>query len=281
LGLLGAHVSIRGGIERSIQRGTELGCESIQIFTKNQRQWSVSSLSEKTVEDFLQERERSGIKEIIVHDSYLINLGNPDPAALKKSREAFYNELVRADQLQVPYLVFHPGACMDSTQSEGVRRIAESLNLVINIQQKGSVQLLLETTSGQGSHLGYSFEQLATILSQVEEKRRVGICFDTAHVFTAGYDLRSERSYNQTFELFQSIIGLDCLKVFHLNDSKKQFGSHLDRHENIGEGYLGLEPFRLLVNDPRFQNHSMILETPGSEDCYRKNLSQLRSLRKN
>lgn len=278
MGLLGAHVSISGGIEKSIRRGLDIGCESIQIFSKNQRQWAVPPLPKKTIDSFLQERRRSSIRQVVIHDSYLINLANPDPAVLKKSREVFIDEMQRADQLEIPYLVFHPGAYLDSSVGEGVRNIADSLNFALDKKPGGQVELLMETTSGQGSHLGYRFEQLADILYKIEKKQRVGICFDTAHAFTAGYDLRNETSYKKTFNAFNKCIGLDKLKVFHLNDSKKDLGTHLDRHENIGKGYLGLEPFKLLVNDPRFRQHPMILETPGGDIYFRENLILLRSL---
>jgi deoxyribonuclease-4 len=278
MGLLGAHVSISGGVEKSPSRGEELGCESIQIFSKNQRQWKAPLLSDASVEAFQNALKDSQIRQVVIHDSYLINLASPDPEALKKSREAFLDEMERADRLGVPYLVFHPGSHMKSGEEEGLRRIAESLNVLLDEQQEGKVQLLLETTAGQGNHLGYRLEQLAEIISLVERKERMGVCYDTAHGFAAGYDIRTEKAYGETFREFDRVIGLDRLEVFHFNDSKSDLGSRVDRHEHIGKGFLGLEPFRFLVNDPRFQDRPMILETPGGDAHYRENLDVLRSL---
>ncbi|MBN2029189.1 deoxyribonuclease IV [bacterium] len=278
MGLLGAHVSIGGGLEKSVQCGEELGCESIQIFSKNQRQWKAAPLSDESAALFRSHFQKSDIRSVVIHDSYLINLASPDIHMLNKSRDAFLDEMNRADQLDVPFLVFHPGSHMKTGEEAGLRCIVESLEHVLSKQPDGRVQLLLETTSGQGDHLGYCFEQLAKIISLVSRKDRLGVCYDTSHTFESGYDIRTERVYEETFEQFDRIIGLDLLKVFHLNDSKTDLGSRVDRHENIGEGFLGLEPFRFLVNDRRFVDHPMILETPGGDIFYKKNLELLRSL---
>ncbi len=278
MGLLGAHVSIGGGVEKSIQRGEELGCESIQIFSKNQRQWKSAPLSDESTALFRKRFQNSDIRSVVIHDSYLINLASPNTDMLTKSREAFLDEMMRADQLKIPFLVFHPGSHMKTGEEAGLQRIAESLETVLLKQPNGHVQLLLETTSGQGDHLGYCFEHLAKIISLVSQKDRLGVCYDTSHTFESGYDIRTESRYKETFTQFNRIIGLDRLKVFHLNDSKTDLGSRVDRHENIGKGFLGLEPFRFLVNDPRFIDHPMILETPGGDAFYQKNLDLLRSL---
>ena len=278
MGLLGAHVSIAGGIENAIERGEELGCEAVQIFSKNQRQWRVDALTQKSVNAFRNARQDSQIQQVVIHDSYLINLASPDTETLKKSREAFLDEMMRADKLGVEYLVFHPGSHMKTSDDAGLQRIAESLNIVLEKQPDGQVELLLETTAGQGDHLGYCFEQLAEIISFVVKKEKIGICYDTAHAFAAGYDIRTETTYEKTFSEFHGILGLDRLCVFHLNDSKSGLGSRTDRHEHIGQGQMGLEPFRFLVNDSRFQRMPMILETPGPEVCFQKNLELLRSL---
>jgi len=278
MGILGAHVSISGGVEKSVERGVLLGCESIQIFSKNQRQWKSPPLSEKSIKCFIEKVIASSIREVVIHDSYLINLASPDSASLKKSREAFYDEMVRADQLKIRYLVFHPGSHMKTSESEGIRRIVESLNWVLSKQPTGQVLLLIENTAGQGDHLGYRFEQLAEMLQGIENRKRMGICFDTAHAFGAGYDIRTQETYKETFHQFEKIIGMENLKAFHLNDSKVEFGSRVDRHDHIGEGKIGLEGFRFLVNDNRFKEVPMILETPGDEDRYVKNLETLRSL---
>lgn len=278
MGLLGAHVSISGGVEKSFSRGEELGCDTIQIFSKNQRQWKVSPLSEESLEAFQEAFQKSQIQQVVIHDSYLINLASPDHDGLKKSRDAFLDEMVRADQLSVPYLVFHPGSHMKTGEEEGIHRIAESLNWVLDNHSEGKVCLLLETTAGQGDHLGYRFEQLEKIISLVDAKVRIGVCYDTAHSFEAGYDIRTKKEYEQTFFHFDNVVGLDRIEVFHLNDSKSDLGSRIDRHEQIGLGMLGLDAFRFLVNDIRFRNHPMILETPEGEVYYKKNLELLRSL---
>lgn len=277
MGLLGAHVSIGGGLEKSIERGEELGCESIQIFSKNQRQWKSAPLSKESAMKFQKDLQNSDIQSAVIHDSYLINLASPEPDMLTKSREAFLDEMVRADQLDIPFLVFHPGSHMKKGEEAGLQRIAESLEYVLSKQPDGHVQLLLETTSGQGDHLGYCFEHLAKIISLVSRKDRLGVCYDTSHTFESGYDIRTENTYEETFKQFDQIIGIDRLKVFHLNDSKTDLGSRVDRHENIGKGFLGLDPFRFLVNDRQFIDHPMILETPGGDVFYKENLELLRS----
>jgi deoxyribonuclease-4 len=277
MGLLGAHISISGGLEKSISRGHDLGCEAIQIFSKNQRQWKSPGLSDDAAERFRQAREESSIKNVAIHDSYLINLAHSDPEQLKKSRDAFFDEMERAEKLDVEFLIFHPGSYLNTSEESGIRRIADSLNHVISRFPESRVQLLLETTSGSGHHLGYRFEQLAAILSRVHKKDHIGVCFDTAHVFAAGYDMREESAYEDTMAQFQRTIGLDRLMAFHLNDSKSDLGSRIDRHENIGMGVLGESPFRCLVNDSRFRSVPMILETPEGEKYYRKNLALLKS----
>ncbi len=278
MGLLGAHVSIGGGLEKSIQRGEELDCKAIQIFSKNQRQWRSAPLTDESASAFQKAFRDSAIQSAVIHDSYLINLASPDSEILKKSRESFLDEMNRADLLGIPFLVFHPGSHMGTNEEMGLQRIAESLEYVLVKQSEGRVCLLLETTSGQGDHLGYCFEHLSKIISLVSRKERIGVCYDTSHTFESGYDIRTERDYEKTFAQFDRVIGLDRLHVFHLNDSKTDLGSRVDRHEHIGKGFLGLEPFRFLVNDYRFVNHSMILETPGSETFYKENLALLRSL---
>jgi len=277
MGLLGAHMSISGGVEKSISRGHDLGCETIQIFSKNQRQWKSPNLSDGAAERFRQARQKLSIKNVAIHDSYLINLAHPDPEQLQKSRDAFFDEMERAEKLGVEFLIFHPGSHMNTSEENGIRRIAGSLNDVLARFPDSRVQLLLETTSGSGHHLGCRFEQLAAILSRVHKKDRVGVCFDTAHVFAAGYDIRDERAYEDTMDQFQRTIGLGRLQAFHLNDSKNDLGSRVDRHENIGMGFLGELPFRCLVNDSRFRNVPMILETPEGEKYYKKNLTLLKS----
>jgi len=279
MGLLGAHVSISGGVYKAPERGKKLGCESIQIFSKNQMQWKAKPLTPEDSQKFKEELRKARIKEVVIHDSYLINLGSPDGEKLQMSRDAFLDEMIRTEILGVKYLVFHPGSHMGKGEEIGLKLIAESLNILIDKAKEASnVMLLLETTAGQGSNLGYKFEHLKFIMDQVEKKERLGVCFDTAHAFEAGYDISTEEGYERTFKEFDNIIGLEKLKVFHLNDSKTPLGSHIDRHEHIGEGMIGLKAFELLVNDERFKNHPMILETPGGEKYYEYNLKVLRGL---
>lgn len=279
--LLGAHVSIAGGVYKAPQRGEHIGCTAIQIFTKNQMQWKFSELTADQINQFKTELQKTNIDCVVAHDSYLINLCSPEHDVLKKSKYMFSVEIKRADELEIPYLVFHPGAHKNSGENTGIRNIADSINEILSKEKSDRVKLLLENTAGQGSSLGYSFEQLAQIIEKIEQKKRVGVCFDTAHAFAAGYDFRSLKMYEKTFDEFHRIIGLDKLKVFHLNDSKKELGSRIDRHKNIGEGFIGIEAFRLLINDPRFYNIPKILETPGNISDFKRNIDLLNSLIEN
>lgn len=274
----GAHVSIAGGIFHAPERGERLGCDAIQIFTKNQMQWASPPLKAKDIEKFKENLATHRPGSVITHDSYLINLGSPEEEKLEKSRTAFLDEIQRCDLLGIPYLVFHPGAHTGAGEQFALDSIAESLNWAHAETSEAEVVTLVEITAGQGTNVGYSFEHLKEIIEKVHNQRRIGICIDTCHMFTAGYDIRSRSAYEQTWKEFESVVGLEWLKAFHLNDSKKEFASRVDRHENLGHGYLGLEPFRLLVNDERFEGLPMVLETPGGDKWYRKNLQILRKL---
>lgn len=276
--LLGAHVSIAGGVFNAIANGERIGANAIQIFSKNQTRWVAKPLSDEDAKKFRDAWRRSGIREVVIHDSYLINLGSPDPDLLKKSREAFLDEMDRAEKLGVRWLVFHPGSHMNAGEEAGLTTIADSLNWLISQRPAYKIRLLLETTAGQGTNLGYTFEQLAYIWDRVEEKSRLGICLDTAHLFAAGYDLRSEEAYEETLQKFDTILGLQNLYAIHINDSKKDLGSRVDRHDHIGEGLLGLETFRRIVNDPRLKSIPKLLETPGKEEDFKRNLDLLKSL---
>ena len=278
MGILGAHVSVAGGLDRAFDRAKALSCKAIQIFSKNQRRWKSPPLDAGIVRKFIEKSESSGIDQVVIHDSYLINLAHPDRQRLEQSREAFFDELVRAEQLNVPYLVFHPGSHLNTDEESGIRRIAESLNRVLERFPDGQVRILLENTAGQGDHLGYCFEHLAEIRRRVPFPERTGICFDTAHAFAAGYDFRSRKTYEAVFSEFDRLIGLEHLHVFHVNDSRSGLAGRVDRHEQIGKGNLGIRPFDLIVNDRRFRHCPMLLETPGGEACYRDNLNLLRSL---
>lgn len=277
---LGAHMSIAGGVYNAFERGRSIGCDTIQIFTKSSNQWYSKPLTDEDLTRFRQEQERTGIAPVVAHDSYLINLGTPDEALWQKSLAAFIAEVERCDRLGIPYLVMHPGSHMGAGEAFGLKRIAEGLNRTRAAHPRSKVRVLLEITAGQGGHLGYRFEQIAQLLADAEDPDFLGVCFDTAHALAAGYDLRTPDTYAQTFAEFDRIIGLNRLQCFHFNDSKKPLGSRVDRHDQIGQGTLGLEPFRLILNDPRFRDIPMILETPKSEDLHEdvENLRILRSL---
>lgn len=275
--LLGAHVSISGGVYKAIANGEKIGATAIQIFSKNQTRWVAKPLSDEDTEKFKTARENSTIKEVVIHDSYLINLGSPKEETLQKSRDAFLDEIERAEKLGIGYLVFHPGSHLNTGEESGLKKIAESLNLMIDQTPDYRVRLLLEVTAGQGTNLGYRFEQLAEIMAQVENKKRMGVCLDTAHIFAAGYDIRTPETYRNTMTQFDSVLGLDNLFCIHMNDSKKELGSRVDRHDNIGDGFIGIEPFKMIVNDSRLLKVPKILETPGGEEEFMKNLELLKS----
>ncbi len=276
----GAHMSIAGGFEKSVDRAEQAGCDSLQIFTKNNNQWRAKPIDEEQVEKFSARLAETEIGPVVAHDSYLINLASPDDELWEKSIDAFRIELERCEQLSVPFLVTHPGAYVKSTEEEGIERIAQALNRVHDDLPDYKVLTLLETTAGQGSSIGHRFEQLASIMDRVKTPERVGFCLDTCHVFAAGYEIRTAEGYTETMKSFDSLLGLDNLKVFHFNDSKKDLGSHVDRHDHIGQGLIGLEGFRHFVNDPRFKDHGALLETPKSDDLHEdiENLERLRGL---
>ena len=279
--LLGAHMSIEGGLHMAFERIRIVRGESLQIFSKNQRQWMASPLSPVDIEGFLQAWEEWGKGPVAVHDSYLINLANPDTEKASRAVGAFADEIKRTAQLHIPYLIMHPGSHVGAGIEEGLRQLTANLDRAFEASGvSNSVMVLLETTAGQGTGLGSSFEELAQVISQSKYPQRLGVCFDTCHAFAAGYDISTKEGYSKTFDAFDAIIGLVRLKFFHLNDSKRELGSQVDRHEHIGKGKIGLEGFRLLMNDPRFADHPMILETPKEKDLKDdiKNLKLLRSL---
>ncbi len=275
--MIGAHVSIAGGVENAPENGRKLRCEAVQIFTRNQRQWTAPPLGEEGARSFRLALEKAGIRGAIAHASYLFNMAG-DGATLRRSREGLRDEWNRAEALGLSGLVLHPGSHLGRGELEGIDRIIDSLDAVEGRRPAGRTRLLLETTAGQGSNLGYRFEQIAAILAGVRHGERFGACLDTAHVFAAGYDIRTAEGLQAVLEEFDRVIGLDRLGAFHLNDSKAPLGSRIDRHEHIGKGKIGRDPFRVLVNEPRFRDLPMVLETPGGEDHYRKNLAALRRL---
>lgn len=264
--LLGAHVSIAGGVDKAVERAAKIGCTTFQIFTKNSNQWKATPLSDKVVQNYKRLLKLTKIKPVIAHDSYLINLCAKDRLILKKSRETFIDELVRCEILEINYLNFHPGSHMGIGEEDGIKLVAESINLAHEKTKGFKVKSMIETTAGQGTSIGYRFEQIRKIIDLVEDKRRLAVCVDTCHIFAAGYDIRSEKSYLKTIEEFDSIIGLKYLKAFHLNDSKKGLGERVDRHEHIGKGKIGLNGFRFIMNDKRFSNIPKVLETPKGVD---------------
>ena len=276
--LLGGHVSISGGISLAPGRARNVTCDCMQIFSKNQMQWKSKPVDLDEAESFRNNSEEHRIVETVIHDSYLINLASPDKKLLKDSREAFLDEMVRAKHLGVRYLIFHPGAHMGAGEQAGLRKIAESLNWARAEFGSGDVQQILEITAGQGTVLGHSFEQLAKIIDMLDDQKNAGVCFDTCHAYAAGYDVKTRKGYENTFELFDEVVGLEHLKAMHLNDSKGKLGSRLDRHEHIGKGFLGLDGFRNLMNDDRFEKIPMVLETPEGEKRYKSELKTLRVL---
>jgi deoxyribonuclease IV len=280
--LFGAHMSIAGGYYKALQIAQAHNCQTVQLFTKNSNQWKGKELTDDEVALFRKTLRQTKLKYPTAHDSYLINLASPDEAMYRRSIEAFVDEVQRAERLGLRYLVTHPGAHLDSGEAVGLTRVACALDEVHERCAGFRVMVLLETTAGQGTCLGHRFEHLAAIFKQVQQPRRLGVCLDTCHVFAAGYALAPEKEYQATLREFDRQVGLRRLRCFHLNDSKKPFGSRVDRHEHIGRGHLGLEPFRLLVNDPRFQQRPMILETPKEdgdrEDMDRVNLQAVREL---
>jgi deoxyribonuclease-4 len=260
--LFGAHLSIAGGHHRALLAAQEHGSATVQLFTKQPSQWAAAPISDEQVRTFRDTLEQTGLRQVMAHDSYLINLASPDAALYRRSLDAFVEEMGRAEALGVSYLVMHPGAHMDGGEEAGLVRVAQALNEAHERCEGYHLRVLLETTAGQGSTLGYRFEHLAAILDRVALPDRLGVCLDTCHVFAAGYQLAPEEQYKATMKEFDRIVGLERLAAFHVNDSLKPLGSRVDRHAHIGKGELGLEPFRLLVNDPRFRDHPMVVETP-------------------
>lgn len=277
---LGSHTSIAGGLYKAVERAHAVGCDCVQIFTKNGNQWRAKPILPAEAEQFRATLAALAIGYPIAHNSYLINLASPDDALWRRSVEAMVVEVNRAEELGLAYVVTHPGASLDSGEEQGLRRIVAALDDVHAETRGVGVRILLETTAGQGSCLGCRFEHLATILNGVREPERLGVCVDTCHIFAAGYPLATVDEYRETMKQFATIVGLEQVKAFHLNDSKRELGSRVDRHEHIGQGLLGLEPFRHLLNDGRFEHVPMYLETPkGLVDGEELDVINLRTLR--
>jgi deoxyribonuclease-4 len=282
MAILGAHMSIAGGFEQAVHRANKANCECLQIFTKNNNQWRARDISDEEVVGFRQALRATGIRHPLAHASYLINLASPERALRKKSIDAMVVELQRGERLGLRYVVVHPGAHTTATQRAGIRHAIRSLDEVHRQTTDLRCRCLLETTAGQGTGLGWRFEQLADLLQGVRNPDRLGICLDTCHVFAAGYDLGSDRAYRETLRSLDRLVGIRLVKAIHLNDSRRERGSRVDRHEHIGRGCLGLDPFRRLLNDYRFRRTPMYLETPkgqrGRQDWDVVNLRTLRRL---
>ena len=275
---VGAHVSASGGVENAPLNASTIGARAFALFTKNQRQWFSNPLSRESIKRFRENCEKLGYKpfQILPHDSYLINLGHPEQEPLEKSRASFLDEMQRCEQLGLDRLNFHPGSHLKTiSEEECLRRIAESINIVLD-KTKG-VTAVIENTAGQGTNMGHKFEQLKFMIDKVEDKSRVGICIDTCHAYTSGYDLKTPEGFKETFRLFEKIIGFNFLKGMHINDSKKELASRVDRHDSIGKGLLGEDVFRMLMNDARFDNMPLILETPD-ESLWEAEIKNLYSL---
>ncbi len=277
---IGAHVSATGGVENAPKNAHDIGAKAFALFTRNQRQWRSAPLSEKSIELFKQRCAEFGYTagDILPHDSYLINLGHPETEGLEKSRMAFLDEMQRCEQLGLDRLNFHPGSHLNKmTESECLTRIAESINWALD--KTSGVTAVIENTAGQGSNLGYTFEQIAEIIHQVEDKSRVGVCLDTAHTLASGYEIRTEEGFRDTFARFEEIIGFNYLRGMHINDSKKELATRVDRHDSVGKGVMGLKMFELLMNDSRFDGIPLILETPD-ESLWAEEIKLLYSLEK-
>jgi len=275
---IGAHVSAEGGVQNAPRNADAIGAKAFALFTKNQRQWFSSPLSKTSITAFRDNCEKLDYKpfQILPHDSYLINLGHAEKEPLGKSRASFIDEMKRCELLGLDRLNFHPGSHLNLIAIEDcLARIAESINIALE-ETKG-VTAVIENTAGQGTNLGHTFEQIKYIIERVEDKSRVGVCIDTCHAYTSGYDVKSASGFRETFERFETIIGFSFLKGVHLNDSKKDFGTRVDRHENIGSGFLGEDTFSLLVNDSRFDDTPLILETP-EESLWATEIKKLYSL---
>ncbi len=274
---IGAHTSAAGGAPNALLEGKEIGATSIQLFTSNQKQWTGRKIAKEEVALWEKTLDETGISEVMSHDSYLINLGSPDPEMLQKSRKAFREELCRCHLLKIPYMNFHPGAATTGSLDECLHTIAESLLEMEELINKGPTRIVLECTAGQGTSVGHRFEHIAAIIGNVKHKIPLGVCIDTCHIFVAGYDIRTEEGIKKTLQEFDDVIGLKYLCAFHLNDSAKELGSRVDRHAQIGQGKIGYEPFRFLMTSPKTRHLPKYLETPDGPPAWKKEIELLRN----
>ena len=278
--LLGAHMSIAGGVNKAIERGAALSCTAIQLFTKNANQWKGKPFAKEEIERFAELRKKSNIFRILAHNAYLINLASSNNSLRTKSINALIDEMGRCKALSIPCIIIHPGAHLGAGEDEGIKNIINGLNIALTKTNGWPVDIALETTAGQGTNIGYRFEHLSRIIDGIKDNERVKVCLDTCHIFTAGYDISFAEGYVNVMKEFDRIIGFDRLVCFHVNDCKKGLGSRIDRHEHVGKGTLGALLFRLIMNDRRFENIPKIIETPKGEDMKndRRNLGVLRKM---
>ncbi len=264
--LLGAHTSIAGGLDRAFFRGREAGCKVIQIFTRNANRWNSEPLSAGQIDAFHRAREETAIEAVAAHDSYLINLASPRRDLRERSFNALLEEIRRAEALAIPFLVMHPGSHRGAGEDTGLRWVSGALNRIYECRPSSRVRILLETTAGQGTSLGYCFEHLAEIMAQTDVRERLGVCVDTCHIFAAGYDFRAPKAYAELINRFDSTVGMDQLKLLHINDAKKGLGSRVDRHEHPGYGLIGKEALSFFLRDPNFKRLPFLIETPKGVD---------------
>lgn len=276
---LGSHMSISGGVQRALERGASIGCDSIQIFLKNNMQWGGKPIPAADAAAFKQQQAATKIAPVFAHSSYLINLGATNPAFLRQSIDALVDEIERAALLEVPFIVMHPGSHMGRGESAGLRAVAASLNEVFRQTPRRRVRIALETTAGQGTNLGHRFEHLAELYDRVKKPERLAVCIDTCHVFAAGYDLREPTGYRRMARALDRLVGVKQVVAFHVNDSKTPLGSRVDRHAHIGQGHIGLAGFRNVLRDRRWRGLPMVLETPKSEDLH-EDVANLKTLRR-
>lgn len=279
--LIGAHMSVAGGLYTAFERGDRVGCTAMQIFTKNSNQWNDPQLSQEDIAKYREAQNKSKIRIVVSHDSYLINLCGATRQLLSMSRKAFINEIDRCRLLGIRYIIFHPGAHTTRDRKAALKIVSESLNFAHEATKNFGVVTLVETTAGQGTTVGSSFAEIAEVISGVKDQGRVGVCIDTCHIFAAGYDIRTRTQYDETMTEFEKTLGFDKLHAIHFNDAKKPLGSHVDRHEHIGKGEIGKEAFRFFMNDERLTIVPKILETPKGEEGYKmdiENLSLLKSM---
>jgi deoxyribonuclease-4 len=276
--LFGAHESIAGGVHKSIERGKLATCDTIQIFNKSNNQWRAAKLQPDDIDRYFQLQEETGVAVATSHTSYLINIGSPDKVLNEKSYRSLKEEMERCNLLKIPNLVMHPGSHVGSGEQAGLNLISSNINRLFSELKDNTCCLLLEATAGQGTNLGYSFEQLAYMIDRVEDNEHMGVCLDTCHIFAAGYPIIAVKDYRKTIKQFDETVGLKKLRIIHINDSKREFGSKVDRHQHIGQGYIGLEGFRNFVNDRRLDAVPMILETPKGEDL-KEDIENLKILR--